>query len=63
MFVWSYLQGVGSETDRARLGKIGDHVFLASPTDANLFMVAIGISIAPPRRGPRRDREAAWQQA
>jgi 2-polyprenyl-6-methoxyphenol hydroxylase-like FAD-dependent oxidoreductase len=59
MFVWTYLEGVASETDRVRLGKIGDHVFLASPTDSDLFMVAIGISMSH-RDEVRRDREAAW---
>jgi 2-polyprenyl-6-methoxyphenol hydroxylase-like FAD-dependent oxidoreductase len=59
MFVWTYLEGVGSETDRVRLGKIDDHVFLASPTDSGLFMVAIGISMSR-RDEVRRDREAAW---
>jgi 2-polyprenyl-6-methoxyphenol hydroxylase-like FAD-dependent oxidoreductase len=59
MFVWTYLEGVASETDRVRLGKIGDHVFLASPTDSDLFMVALGISMSH-RDEVRRDREAAW---
>jgi 2-polyprenyl-6-methoxyphenol hydroxylase-like FAD-dependent oxidoreductase len=59
MFVWTYLEGVAAEPDRVRLGKIGDHVFLASPTDSNLFMVALGISMSH-RDEVRRDREAAW---
>lgn len=59
MFVWTYLEGVASETDRVRLGKIGDHVFLASPTDSDLFMVALGISMSH-RDEVRRDRETAW---
>jgi 2-polyprenyl-6-methoxyphenol hydroxylase-like FAD-dependent oxidoreductase len=59
MFVWTYLEGVASATDHVRLGKIGDHVFLASPTDSGLFMVALGISMSR-RDEVRRDREAAW---
>jgi menaquinone-9 beta-reductase len=59
LFVWTYLEGVASETDHVRLGKIGDHVFLASPTDSGLFMVALGISMSR-RDEVRRDREAAW---
>jgi 2-polyprenyl-6-methoxyphenol hydroxylase-like FAD-dependent oxidoreductase len=59
MFVWTYLEGVESETDHVRLGKIGDHVFLASPTDSGLVMVALGISMSR-RDEVRRDRETAW---
>jgi menaquinone-9 beta-reductase len=59
LFVWTYLEGVGSAADRMWLGKIGDHVFLASPTDSGLFMAAIGISMSR-RDEVRRDREKAW---
>jgi 2-polyprenyl-6-methoxyphenol hydroxylase-like FAD-dependent oxidoreductase len=44
VFVWGYFDGVAT-SDRVWLGKIGDHGFLGSPTDAGLFMAAIAPSI------------------
>jgi 2-polyprenyl-6-methoxyphenol hydroxylase-like FAD-dependent oxidoreductase len=45
LFVWGYFDGVATSADRVWLGKIGDHGFLGSPTDAGLFMAAIAPSI------------------
>lgn len=45
MFVWGYFDGVAAERDRLWMGKIGDHAFLASPTDSDLFMAAVAPSI------------------
>ena len=44
------------------LGKIGDHGFLASPTDAGLFMAAVVLPMDR-RDELRRDREAAYAAA
>ena len=63
LFVWTYLEGVASETDRVRLGKIGDHVFLASPTDSGLFMVALGISMSRRDEVRARSRGGMRQRA
>src|SRR4051812_28971722 len=66
VFMWSYFEGVGGNGGVAGgdggmwLGKIGDHAFLASPTDAGLFMAAVAPSIDrwDELRG---DREAAYR--
>src|SRR4051812_5407834 len=66
VFMWSYFEGVAGNGGVAGgdggmwLGKIGDHAFLASPTDAGLFMAAVAPSIDrwDELRG---DREAAYR--
>jgi 2-polyprenyl-6-methoxyphenol hydroxylase-like FAD-dependent oxidoreductase len=58
-FMWAYFEGATAEDNKVWLGKIGDHAFLASATDANLFMTAV---VPSANRWPelRRDREAAF---
>jgi menaquinone-9 beta-reductase len=58
-FMWAYFEGASADRDKLWLGKIGDHAFLASATDANLFMIAV---VPSADRWPelRRDREAAF---
>lgn len=41
LFVWAYFEGAGADDDRMWLGSIGDHGFLAFPTDSDLFMAAV----------------------
>jgi 2-polyprenyl-6-methoxyphenol hydroxylase-like FAD-dependent oxidoreductase len=58
-FMWAYFEGATAEDNKMWLGKIGDHAFLASATDANLFLIAV---VPSADRWPtlRRDREAAF---
>ncbi len=46
MFAWAYFEGVHDREGRARIGRRGARVFLASPTDGDLYMAAIGIDMA-----------------
>ena len=40
LFMWAYFEGADADDDRMWLGGIGDHGFLAFPTDSGLFMAA-----------------------
>jgi 2-polyprenyl-6-methoxyphenol hydroxylase-like FAD-dependent oxidoreductase len=44
-FTWGYFDGAQADDDRMWLGLIGDHGFLAFPTDSGLFMAAAAPSI------------------
>jgi flavin-dependent dehydrogenase len=59
-FVWSYYEGVEVDQSRVWLGNIGDNGFLASPTDAGLFLAAF---VAPIERRQelRADRTGALE--
>jgi 2-polyprenyl-6-methoxyphenol hydroxylase-like FAD-dependent oxidoreductase len=58
IFAWAYFDGADAPDDKVWLGSIGDHAFLASPTDAGLFMAAV--TFAQDRRDELRgDRAAA----
>jgi menaquinone-9 beta-reductase len=46
MFAWAYFEGVHDREGRARIGRQGTRGFLASPTDGDLYMAAIGIDMA-----------------
>jgi 2-polyprenyl-6-methoxyphenol hydroxylase-like FAD-dependent oxidoreductase len=61
-FLWGYLEGVAADNDGLWLGKVGDHGYLASPTDSGLFMAAVVVSMDR-REELRRDRKAAWAAA
>lgn len=50
VFAWAYFEGVADREPRLRLGSLGRLAFVASPTDAGLFMAAV----CP----PWRDRDA-----
>ena len=45
LFAWAYFEGAQADDDRMWLGLIGDHGFLAFPTDSGLFMAAAAPSI------------------
>jgi menaquinone-9 beta-reductase len=45
IFLWSYFEGVDPAERRVWLGSIGSDSFLASPTDAGLFLAAVVIPI------------------
>jgi menaquinone-9 beta-reductase len=46
MFAWAYFEGVRDRGGHARIGRRGARVFLAGPTDGDLFMAATGIDMA-----------------
>src|SRR5438128_2705669 len=41
LFAWAYFEGVSDREPRLRLGRLGDLAFLASPTDAGLYMAGV----------------------
>ena len=41
MFAWAYFEGVHNPEGRLRLGALGELTFVASPTDAGLYMAAV----------------------
>lgn len=45
LFTWGYFEGAQADLDRMWLGLIGNHGFLAFPTDSGLFMAAVAPSI------------------
>ena len=45
MFAWAYFEDVGDREGHARIGRRGALGFLASPTDGDLYMAAIGIDM------------------
>src|SRR3954452_9778614 len=59
IFLWAYYEGLAGDDGGIRLGKIGDHAFLANPTDDGLFMAAVAPSVER-RDELRRDREAGY---
>jgi 2-polyprenyl-6-methoxyphenol hydroxylase-like FAD-dependent oxidoreductase len=61
VFLWAYLEGVATGNDGVWLGKLGDHAFLASPTDNGLFMAAVVVSIDR-RHDLRGDREDGFER-
>lgn len=58
VFTWGYFEGAAADEDHMWLGNVGDHGFLAFPTDAGLFMAAVVPSIER-RDEVLADREAA----
>jgi flavin-dependent dehydrogenase len=38
VFAWAYFEGVGAQHDSLCLGRVGEWAYLASPTDAGLYM-------------------------
>ncbi len=59
LFTWAYFEGANADRDHMWLGGIGDHGFLAFPTDDGLFMTAAVPSIDR-RDEVLGDREAAY---
>jgi len=61
IFLWSYFEGVDPAERRIWLGNVGGDGFLASPTDAGLFLAAY---VAPIERWGklRGDRQAGLEQ-
>jgi 2-polyprenyl-6-methoxyphenol hydroxylase-like FAD-dependent oxidoreductase len=61
IFLWSYFKGVDPAERRVWLGNIGSHSFLASPTDADLFLAAAVVPIER-REELRRARERGYEE-
>jgi 2-polyprenyl-6-methoxyphenol hydroxylase-like FAD-dependent oxidoreductase len=59
VFLWGYFHGVAAEAGRMWIGKVGDHVYLANPTDRGAFMAATGVSLNR-RDEVLRDREGVF---
>src|SRR5829696_312303 len=60
IFTWAYYEGVPVER-KVWLGRIGEHAFLASPTDSDLFLAAV----VPPidrRRELRAERDRHYEE-
>src|SRR5205823_3710058 len=62
VFMWAYFEDADPRHDGLWLGKLGDHAFLASPTDEGLFMAAAVPSIER-RDELRADRETGYAQS
>lgn len=58
IFTWAYFDGADAPDDKVWIGSNDDHVLLASPTDAGLFMAAVGFD-QDRRDELRGDRAAA----
>jgi 2-polyprenyl-6-methoxyphenol hydroxylase-like FAD-dependent oxidoreductase len=61
IFLWSYFEGVDPAERRVWLGSIGSDSFLASPTDAGLFLAAVVVPIER-REELRGARERGYEQ-
>jgi flavin-dependent dehydrogenase len=55
MPAWAYFEGVAERVGRLRLGRLGEHAYLASPTDSGLYMAGIATGA-----GFGADRDAAF---
>ncbi len=62
IFAWAYFEGAAAPDDTVWIGSNDDHVLLAGPTDAGLFMAAIGFD-QDRRDEVRGDRAAAHAAA
>jgi menaquinone-9 beta-reductase len=58
MPAWAYFVGVAEQEGRLRLGRLGEHAYLASPTDSGLYMAGIATSA-----DFRADREESFSAA
>lgn len=61
VFLWSYFEGVDPDERRVWLGSIGSDSFLASPTDADLFLAAVVLPIGR-REELRGARERGYEK-
>lgn len=62
IFLWSYFEGVDAAERRVWLGSIGSDSFLASPTDAGLFLAAVVVPIER-REELRGARERGYEDS
>ncbi len=59
LFLWGYFEGTDHPKGHVWLGRIGDHGYLASPTDGGCFMAVVAASMAR-RAEVLADRHAAF---
>jgi flavin-dependent dehydrogenase len=59
-FLWSYFEGVEVDRSWGWIGSIGENGFLATPTDAGLFLAAF-VSPIEQRREMRADRTGVFE--
>jgi 2-polyprenyl-6-methoxyphenol hydroxylase-like FAD-dependent oxidoreductase len=59
LFAWAYFEGVGERDGHLRLGSQGDLTFVASPTDAGLYLAAV-CPFLDEREAFLADREAGF---
>jgi len=62
VFMWAYHEGVEADQDRLSIGQIGDMGYLASATDADLFMAAV-VPSAERREEVLADRDGVYAGA
>ena len=61
LFLWSYFEGVAEDQRRVWLGNVGGNSYLASPSDAGLFLAAFVTPIEH-RDELRADRTAGFER-
>jgi 2-polyprenyl-6-methoxyphenol hydroxylase-like FAD-dependent oxidoreductase len=61
LFLWAYLEGTEHPPGHVWLGRIGDHGYLASPTDGGAFMAVVAPAMTR-RAEVLADRQAAFDE-
>ena len=61
LFLWAYLEGAEHPPGRVWIGRIGDHGYLASPTDGGAFMAVVAPAMTR-RAEVLADRQAAFDE-
>jgi menaquinone-9 beta-reductase len=62
MFAVGYLEGVTNLDGHLRIGRVGEHAFIASPADGGLYMAGVGTSIGNADMF-KADRQASFDRA
>lgn len=61
LFLWAYLEGTEHPSGQVWIGRIGDHGYLASPTDGGAFMAVVAPSMTR-RAEVLADRQTAFDE-
>jgi menaquinone-9 beta-reductase len=61
MFAVGYFEGVADTDGHLRIGRVGDHAFIAAPTDGGLYMAGVGTSLGNSDEF-RADRDASFDR-
>jgi menaquinone-9 beta-reductase len=61
MFAVGYFEGVADTDGHLRIGRVGDHAFIAAPADGGLYMAGVGTSLGN-SDGFRADRDASFDR-
>jgi 2-polyprenyl-6-methoxyphenol hydroxylase-like FAD-dependent oxidoreductase len=61
LFLWAYFEGTDHPPGHAWIGRIGDHGYLASPTDGGAFMAVVAPSMTR-RAEVLADRQTAFDE-